>query len=81
MRGDDVNRLLKELPRHEASHGFTERVLERLDRDGGARSPRRASRWMIVPAVAALLLAVWIGRDVVRERQELPGPASLLPRH
>ena len=60
MEDQQVGRLLRELPREQASNGFTARVLNRLDRAEDGAAARRAPaglRWAVVTA-AALLVSI-----------------------
>ena len=68
MKDDDVARLLKELPRQEASAEFTSRVLARLEEPAPRRGTRR--RIVALAAAAALVIGVWGARSAVREREE-----------
>lgn len=67
MNDDDLGRLLKKLPRHEASPEFTERLLERLDEPAPRIVP---PRWWLAPALGVVVLGSWLAWTVVYERHE-----------
>jgi hypothetical protein len=74
MKDEQLDRALRELPAQRASHGFTDRVLGRLD---ASRRPARSRLWWRLAAVAVVLLvvvpaALWwrdrVERDAAREQ-------------
>ncbi len=69
MRDEDVGPLLKELPRHQASSDFTERVMGRLDHEPSrSRPPRRRLAW--VAAAVLVVGTVAFTSHTLRQREE-----------
>lgn len=78
MTDEQLRDALRSLPRHRASKGFTDRVLDRLDRADSRREaqrpvrpPIRARRWAAVATVVALAALVPLA-----VRREQPPPAT-----
>lgn len=69
MNDDDLSHLLKELPRHEASPAFTDRVLARLDEPpkGSLIGTRRG---LALAAAAMMIVGIWLGAAAWRDRAE-----------
>lgn len=74
MKRDDVSELLKNLPRQEASSGFTERVIARLD----APSRRGVGRAWVLAAACALIAGLSLGAVAWREHAERRAAAERL---
>lgn len=72
LTDDDVAGLIKDLPRTEASHDFTSRVLEKLDRARRRRSRRRA-----VVTVSLLLALAGLGSWAADRYEESRAAARL----
>ena len=61
MKDSQLSELLQSLPREEASPGFTDGVLERLDRRRGGS---RARLWVLAASLlAALTLSIFAARE------------------
>jgi len=69
MHDDELRRLLKKLPRREASPEFTHRLMERLDKP---RAPRLPQAWVLAGACAVIFLAWFVGATLEQrlERRE-----------
>lgn len=67
MNEDPISDLLRSLPRENASEGFTERLMSRLDEQtpGMLHQPR-----LVLVAGLALVLTAWVGADRWFARQE-----------
>ena len=68
MNDDELSRLLKTMPRRDASPEFTDRVLGRLQEGAPKPSWRRPTAGLAL--AAAVLLGIWIGEAVRQERRE-----------
>ena len=72
MKDEDIGNLLRKLPRHKASDGFTGRLLESLpERPPSAPAWRRPA--LALAAVVVLMVAVssaWNYRERAKERAE-----------
>ena len=66
MNDDALGRLLKKLPRHEASTEFTDRLMERLDEPSAARAPQV---WALAGACLVVFLAWFLGATLGQHHQ------------
>jgi len=71
MNDDDLGKLLKKLPRREASTEFTDRLMERLDETlPRPYRPTHAPRAWVFAGACVVLLGAWLGRVAFEERHE-----------
>ncbi len=77
MNDEDLTKLLAKMPRRTASPAFADRVVGRLD-EGARRQPR--SRLWAAAAVCAVVIGLWVGPAVLRERAERRDDAERLEK-
>jgi len=71
MNDDDLGSLLKKLPRHQASPGFTDSVVARLEEPAATTGPMAVMRpgWALVGA-AVVVVGLWLGATAWRDHTE-----------